>query len=131
MGKRRRCSGAVVLRPGGKAQPGRARQEREGVLVVIEHDGTVELFGRRDRLRVCVAHRVASPVESTEQRLLTEQVMELRMPAWARELYYPSNRLAVGDVRECLPPDEEVARLDALQWLRELNAWQAKWATAK
>ena len=127
MGKRRRCSGAVVLRPGKQAQPGRARQEREPVLLVAEADGHFELYGRRDRLRVHVAHRVGCPIESTEQRLLTEEILELRLPAWARELYYPSNRLAVGDVRECLPPDEEVARLEALSWLKELEEWQAKW----
>jgi len=126
-----RYGGAAVLRPGGKTRPGRARQEREPVLLVAEADGHFELYGRRDRLRVHVAHRLACPIESTEQRLLTEEILELRLPAWARELYYPSNRLAVGDVRECLPPDEEVARLDALQWVRELNAWQAKWATSK
>ena len=126
-----RYGGAAVLRPGEKAQRGRARQEREPVLLVAEADGHFELYGRRDRLRVHVAHRLACPIESTEQRLLTEEILELRLPAWARELYYPSNRLAVGDVRECLPPDEEVARLDALQWVRELNAWQAKWATSK
>ena len=122
-----RYGGAAVLRPGEKAQRGRARQEREPVLLVAEADGHFELYGRRDRLRVHVAHRLACPIESTEQRLLTEEILELRLPAWARELYYPSNRLAVGDVRECLPPDEEVARLEALSWLKELEEWQAKW----
>jgi len=127
MGKRRRCSGAVVLRPGEKAQPGKARQEREPVLVIIEADGTVEVFGNRDRVRVHIAHRLACPIESTEQRLLTEQVLELRLPAWARELYLPANRLATGDVRECLAPDEEVARLEAMSWLKELGEWQTRW----
>ena len=131
MGKRRRCSGAVVLRPGEKAQPGKARQEREPVLLVVESDGHVELYGRRDRLRVHVAHRLACPIESTEQRLLTEQVLELRLPAWARELYLPANRLATGSITECRWADEEIERLEALQWMKELNAWQAKWATAK
>jgi len=121
-----RYGGAAVLRPGEKAQPRSVRQEREPVLLVVERDW-FELYGRRDRLRVHVAHRLACPIESTEQRLLTEEILELRLPAWARELYYPSNRLAVGDVRECLPPDEEVARLEALSWLKELEEWQAKW----
>ena len=120
-----RYGGAAVLRPDKQSRP--VRPQREGVLVVIEHDGHVELYGRRDRLRVHVAHRLACPIESTEQRLLTEEILDLRLPAWARELYYPSNRLAVGDVRECLPPDEEVARLEALSWLKELEEWQAKW----
>jgi hypothetical protein len=131
MGKRRRCSGAVVLRPGKQAQRGRARQEREGVLVVIEHDGTVELFGRRDRLRVHIACRIACPIESTEQRLLTEEILELRLPSWARELYLPVNRLAIGSITECRWPDEEIERLEVLDWLKKLDGWKSKWTASK
>ena len=127
MGKRRRCSGAVVLRPGEKAQPGKARQEREPVLVIIEADGTVEVFGNRDRVRVHIAHRLACPIESTEQRLLTEEILQTRLPAWARELYLPANRLAIGSITECRWPDEEIERLETLGWLRELDRWRAKW----
>ena len=124
-----RCGGAVVLRPDG-ATPGRARPEREPVLVVLESDGWVEVYGNRERLRVHVANRLGCPVESTQQRLLTEEILELRLPAWAKELYVPSNRLAVGDVRDCRWPDEEVARLEAIAWLQEVEQWRAKWMAA-
>jgi len=125
-----RYGGAAVLRPGEKAQPRSVRQEREPVLLVVERDW-FELYGRRDRLRVHVAHRLACPIESTEQRLLTEEILELRLPAWARELYLPVNRLAIGSIKECRWADEEIERLETLGWLRELDRWRAKWTASK
>ena len=122
-----RYGGAAVLRPGEKAQPGKARQERERVLVIVEHDGFISVFGDRERLQVHIAHRLACPLQDTKQRLIAEAILEARLPPQFRELFLPANRLATGDVRECLPPDEEVARLEAMSWLKELGEWQTRW----
>ena len=127
MGKRRRCSGAVVLRPGEKAQPGRVRQERERVLVIVEHDGFISVFGDRERLQVHIAHRLACPLQDTKQRLIAEAILEARLPPQFRELFLPANRLATGSITECRWADEEIERLEALSWLRELEEWKAKW----
>jgi len=119
----------VLLRPDGQ-RPNKARQQRETVLVVIESDGHVEVYGNRDRLRVYIAHRLACPVENTRQRLLTEEILESQMPLWARQLYYPSNRLASGSVADCRAPNEEVQRLEVLRWLQDLGEWEKKWTAA-
>jgi len=124
-----RYGGAVLLRPDGQ-RPNKARQHREMVLIVIESDGFVEVYGDRSRLRVHIAHRLACPIESTKQRLLTEEILESQMPLWARQLYYPSNRLATGSVADCRAPNEEVQRLEALRWLQDLAEWGSKWTAA-
>jgi len=85
---------------------------------VIHPDGYVELFARRGTVRVHVAN-LLDVAHANEP--LAQELAELQMPAWARELYYPAYCVATASTNECWDVGTEVERQWGLEFLRTLK----------
>ena len=83
---------------------------REPVLVVLHSDGWVECYGDRKRINVRVVQRVHSIADDVAD--LLDEAVE-RDAAKHGELYYPRNRVAIGQCRRVTAAD----RLDTASQL--------------
>jgi len=69
---------------------------------------------------VHVAHLLKTEYPANEA--LAEELATLRMPEWAKELFFPSLCLASGSTNECYDVATEMERQWRLQLLAELRA---------
>ena len=99
---------------------------RQPVLVVVNHDGFIEVYANRNAVNCHIA--VKPEAVGADEEQLAEDVIELEMPRRYRELYWPGNQVAVGQVRKRTP--EQIAEFEyqkeMFQTLSNGNQ-QAKW----
>ena len=81
---------------------------RQPVLVVVNHDGFIEVYANRNAVNCHIA--VKPEAVGADEEQLAEDVIELEMPRRYRELYWPGNQVAVGQVRKRTP--EKIAEFE-------------------
>ena len=75
---------------------------REAVLVVLHHDGWVEVYGEHSiDVHIAVMPRMATP----EGERLADEYLELTLPKRFRKIYFPGNRRAADMMRKVTPQD--------------------------
>ena len=79
-----------------------SQPKRKKVLVLLNSDGFVECFANKD----VDIHILNKPHASTPAaEVLAEEYVELTIPRSYREVYWPSYRRAVEQVRKTTPED--------------------------
>ncbi len=96
------------------------RRQTVPVLIVLNGDGTVEVFG--DSIRVHFVRRL--DVQTLEAERLADEYLDLCLPQNLQALYVPRNLAGVDQCRPHSVEDEADLRLE-LDILRELRGLQA------
>lgn len=112
-----------------KAKSSKSRQ-RARVLVVLNSDGFVEVYGEPGLL-AHVAQRLH--VDGNASEVSAEEYLDLTLPKAFKELFYPVKLQAVGQCRRVTVADEVSRRVDAaiLRELRNLTPAAVPAAIAK
>lgn len=91
--------------------------QRQPLLAVSHPDGFIELYGEHITAKI-----IRVPVaESLEGERLAEDFIELGLPHYWRQLYFPGKRIATGTTLPLLPTTIERS-LETKRSLAELNA---------
>jgi hypothetical protein len=101
-------------------RPRTPHPRREKVLIVLDADGWVEVYGGRN-IDVKIAHRLKTVGTSPETAKLIDQYLESFLPSYYRNLFVPIH-LRAQDQCRMVTPDMEADRLEELYYLRELQA---------
>ena len=76
-------------------------RQREPVLIVINPDGFVEVFG--DRIDARIVNRVT--VSTVEGEIKADEVIERLLPERHLKIFYPGSRRAIGNLERIKPAD--------------------------
>ena len=87
---------------------------RTKVLVVLNHDGYVEVYGERTT-DVCVVNKIRTA--GVEQEKVAERIVEDSLSRPYRKLYMPGLRRATGQFRD-ISPAQELYRLWQINLIR-------------
>jgi hypothetical protein len=93
------------------------RVQRQPVLVILDAEGGLEVYGDRRDIGVVVAHKLVTTMPETER--LAEDYLESTLPPALRWLYHPRHLRTVDRFRP-RTAGEELERLWRLDWLKAL-----------
>lgn len=99
------------------------RKRRRPVLLVLHSDGYAEVHG--SGIQVLVVQALAA--DGAERELFAEKYLEDNLPRRFQRVYQGWGR-GTGDVCKVQTVDDEIARLQALIFLRDLEAWRKRWS---
>jgi len=114
-------SGKVVIKA--DSTPERSAGPKPQVLVVVHHDGYLEIFANP---RNAVSVRVENVLDTEEERLAEDYLRAKLPPAW-KEVFLPGSKITSGLVKDCLTPDQEEER----RWMLSVINWLLDWRKTK
>jgi len=114
-------SGKVVIKA--DSTPKRPAGPKPQVLVVVHHDGYLEIFANP---RNAVSVRVEYVLDTEEERLAEDYLRAKLPPAW-KEVFLPGSKITSGLVKDCLTPDQEEER----RWMLSVINWLLDWRKTK